>query len=163
MERVGFLYYSRGWIGLNLKKKLGFFPMTSPFSKMMRYSMSQQYSPFPWFNPEVWQMPNELQLWDPNTMAEDPLQQFWKNPFFVWGKGFLMYSCYGLGVKRTHFGKLSAIWDPGVFPVQIIGNPKKRNLFSKVLLTSIFPLENDSFLIFQCFCEYQSVVFLFSK
>ena len=86
-----------------------------------------------------------------------------KKPFFVWGNGFLMYSCYGLGVKGTHFGKLSAIWDPAVFPVQIIGNPKKRNLFSKVLLTSIFPLENDSFLIFQCFCEYQSMVFLLSK
>ena len=86
-----------------------------------------------------------------------------KKPFFVWGNGFLIYCCHGLGVKGTHFEILSAFWDPAVFPVQIIGNPKKRNLFSKVLLTSIFPLENDSFLIFQWFCEYQSMVFLLSK
>ena len=153
--------------------KTRIFSMTSPSSKMMRYSLSQLhshdngrfglYSPFPWFNPEVWQTPNELQLWDPVPWLRTLSSSFGKKPFFVWGNGFLMYSCYGLGVKGTHFGKLSAIWDPAVFPVQIIGNPKKRNLFSKVLLTSIFPLENDSFLIFQCFCEYQSMVFLLSK
>ena len=151
--------------------KTRIFSMTSPSSKMMRYSLSQLhshdngrfglYSPFPCRGVANAKWTSALGSWYHGWGPSPAVLE--KKPFFVWGNGFLMYCCCGLGVKGTHFGKLSAIWDPAVFPVQIIGNPKKRNLFSKVLLTSIFPLENDSFLIFQWFCEYQSMVILLSK